>query len=146
MRRNVFPVLLICLLAVAAEAPAGDSVDVHVKVEGFRNDNGRCRLLLFQSPNGFPDSPDEAVAMHSGTIHERKASFTFKVKPGRYAAAILHDENENRKMDKTWYGKPREGFGASNNPRMGLGPPGFGESAVLLDEKHTHLTVTVNYF
>jgi len=139
------PVLLTCHLVGSPEVPASDSVDVHVKVIGLRNSNGSCRLLLFESEKGFPDSPDGAVAARSGTIHGQAASVTFTVRPGRYAVAILHDENTNGIMDKTWYGKPKEGFGVSNNPRIGSGPPGFEESAVLLDEQNNNLTITVNY-
>ena len=145
MARIFLSVLLTCHLVGSPEVLASDSVDVHVKVIGFRNTNGSCRLLLFESEKGFPDSPDGAVATRSGTIHGQAASFTFTVRPGRYAVAILHDENTNGKMDKTWYGKPKEGFGVSNNPRIGSGPPGFEESAVLLDEQNNNLTITVNY-
>jgi uncharacterized protein (DUF2141 family) len=48
-------------------------------------------------------------------------------------------------MDKTWYGKPTEGFGASRNPEIGFGPPGFEESALMLDERQNNLTITLNY-
>jgi uncharacterized protein (DUF2141 family) len=139
------PVLAFCLVVASGEALAGDSVNVVVKVEGFRSDDGMCRLLLFESKKGFPDSRSNAAIMLSGTIHGQRADFRVRVKPGRYAIAILHDENANETMDKTWYGKPKEGFGASGNPKAGFRPPGFEESAVNLDEKNDHLTIMLNY-
>lgn len=145
MLRISLPVLLTCLIVGFTGVLAQDSADIYVKVGGFRNNNGSCRALLFDSNKGFPDSPNEAVDVQSGVISGQTASFTFRVKPGKYAVAILHDENANGKMDKTWYGKPKEGFGASNNPKVGSGPPGFEESAVLLDEKNNQITITVNY-
>jgi len=145
MVRTVFLVLLVCLVAASGEVLASDSIDVCVMVEGFRSNGGSCRLLLFDSKEGFPDSRRQAVAMLSEKIHGHAAVFTFKVTPGKYAIAILHDENSNGTMDKTWYGKPTEGFGASNNPKIGFGPPGFEESAIVLDEKHNHLTITLIY-
>jgi uncharacterized protein (DUF2141 family) len=127
------------------EALARDSVDVHVKVIGFRNNNGSCRLLLFESRKGFPDAPEEAVGVQTSRIQGQAVSFTFKVKPGEYALVILHDENANGEMDKTWYGKPKEGYGTSGNSRIGSGPPEFDESMVLLDDKNNTLTITVSY-
>jgi uncharacterized protein (DUF2141 family) len=145
MVRIASPVLVFCLAMASGEVLASDSISVYVKVEGFRSDDGICRLLLFESSKGFPDSRGKAAAMLSGKIHGRRVGFSVTVRPGRYAIAILHDENANEKMDKTWYGKPKEGFGASGNPEIGYGPPGFEESAVILDEKNNHLTITLNY-
>ena len=133
------------LLLMSAAALAGDSVEVSVTVEGFRNEDGSCRLLLFDSEEGFPDSRGRAVAELSAVIRGGEAVFIFRVRLGRYAIAILHDENSDGKMDKTWYGKPKEGFGASRNPKIGLGPPGFDESALILDEQHNHSRIMLNY-
>ena len=145
MLKIALAILAFCPVVASGAALSGDSVNVYVSVESFRSDAGICRLLLFESKKGFPDSRDDAIAMLSSGIHGRRGNFIVRVKPGRYAIAILHDENANEKMDKTWYGKPREGFGASGNPKVGFGPPGFDESAVALDEKHDHLTITLNY-
>jgi uncharacterized protein (DUF2141 family) len=48
-------------------------------------------------------------------------------------------------MDKTWYGKPKEGFGVSNNPEIGFGPPEFEEAAVILNEKNNSVLIKLNY-
>ena len=143
--RVSLPGLLTVLVVLSGKALAGDSIDVRIIVEGFRNNNGTCRVLLFDNRRGFPDSPGEAVAMCSATIEGPTVSFGLKVVPGKYAVAVLHDENSNGRLDKSWYGKPIEGFGASNQPKVGFGPPTFGESVVLLDENNTHLTIPLNY-
>jgi uncharacterized protein (DUF2141 family) len=138
-------IFLACLLLSSGKRQAGDSVAVHVTVGGFRNSVGMCRLLLFDRDKGFPDTPEEAIVMRSDSVHGKAAAFSFKVGPGRYAISVFHDENGNGTVDKTWYGKPKEGVGASNNPKSRLGAPGFEESAVLLDENHHELTILLNY-
>ena len=45
--------------------------------------------------------------------------------PGVYALAIYHDENANRKFDRTGIGFPAEGYGFSNNPLTLAGLPSF---------------------
>jgi uncharacterized protein (DUF2141 family) len=145
MVRIFLSLLVTSLITDTTEVFARDSVDVHVKVTGFRNHNGSCRLLLFGSEEGFPDSPGEAVAVRSEGIRGEAAGFTFRVKPGMYAVVVLHDENANGEMDRTWYGRPKEGFGTSGNSGIGSGPPEFEESMILLDEQNNTLTIAVNY-
>ena len=41
--------------------------------------------------------------------------------PGTYVLVLLHDENENNKLD-TMLGIPKEGFGFSRNPGDPHGP------------------------
>jgi uncharacterized protein (DUF2141 family) len=127
------------------EALAGDSITVSVEVEGFRNENGLCRLLLYENENGFPDSPEDAKLMLSRKVEGKILDFIFNIIPGRYALVVLHDENSNKKMDKTWYGKPKEGFGTSNNPKINFSPPGFEESAIEIDKKNNYIKIKIKY-
>jgi uncharacterized protein (DUF2141 family) len=145
MVKTILSVLLIYIAAVGGEVLANDSITVHVMIKGFKSEDGICRLLLYESESGFPDLPEDAALMLSENIRGKTAEFIFKVKRGKYAIAVLHDENLNKKMDKTWYGKPAEGFGTSNNPAVGFGPPGFEESAVNLNEHNHDLIITLNY-
>lgn len=145
MTKSFLPVLLICLFALFGKTLASDSITVHVKIEGFKSNDGICRLLLFKNKKGFPDSHKDAEIVLNGNIHGKTAEFSFTVMPGKYAISILHDENLNKKIDKTWYGKPKEGFGTSNNPKVGFSPPGFEGSAVNIDEKNNYFTITLNY-
>jgi uncharacterized protein (DUF2141 family) len=145
MVKTVLPVLLFCLSTISLDVLASDSLTVHVIVEGFKSEDGICRLLLFDSKEGFPDSPEYSKLILSRIIRADTVEFFFKVKPGKYAISVLHDENSNEKMDRTWYGKPVEGFGVSNNPAIGFGPPDFEESAVHIDGNNYYLKIRLNY-
>ena len=41
----------------------------------------------------------------------------FNLPAGNYAVQVMHDENENNKLDTNFMGMPIEGYGFSNNPR-----------------------------
>lgn len=116
---------------VLANAQASQTSTLTVHINGARNTNGKIGVLLFQSPAGFPSEPSKAfrqqrINIDSGTL---SGEATFKDLPGgTYAVAVLHDENDNGKMDKNFMGIPKEGYGASNNPRKRMGPPGFDEA------------------
>jgi uncharacterized protein (DUF2141 family) len=36
---------------------------------------------------------------------------SFHIKPGKYAIAVIHDENCNGKLDTNMFGIPKEGYG-----------------------------------
>jgi uncharacterized protein (DUF2141 family) len=139
-------VFLLLSMVVPLSAFAGDTISVSVTVSGLRNNDGRCRLLVFHQDEGFPDEPEHAVLMMNVNIHDSTADFKFTLPAGIYAIGVLHDENANGKVDKKWWGPPKEGVGASNNPKIRWGPPKFDESAVHLDAKNNALKITVNYF
>jgi len=136
---------LIFLIITSEEILSRDSVAVYVSVEGFNSSEGICRLLLFKDEKGFPDESADAELMLSSKIQNGKTKFTFKIIPGTYVISILHDANSNQKMDKTWYGKPKEGFGVSKNPEIGFGPPEFEEAIVNLNEKNNSVLIKLNY-
>lgn len=58
-------------------------------------------------------------------IIDGKVTVTFKnVMAGTYAILVLHDANDNERMDFEPNGMPKESFGVSNNS-MSYGPPNF---------------------
>ena len=63
--------------------------------------------------------------------------------PGQYTVAVYHDENANKKFDKTWIGLPDEPFGLSRNPRIGLSAPSFEETYVDVNGPMTEVDITL---
>lgn len=127
--------------AFAAEAslspqPAGQAVAVTqehlaanrivVELRHLRDSRGSVRCALFASPDGFPTNADKAVAGAASKVRRRSAACIFSnVAPGAYAVAVLHDENDNGRMDYNFLGIPKEGYGFSNDASALLGPPSF---------------------
>jgi uncharacterized protein (DUF2141 family) len=37
---------------------------------------------------------------------------------GKYAVQVMHDQNDNNKLDTNFLGIPSEGYGFSNNPKV----------------------------
>jgi uncharacterized protein (DUF2141 family) len=114
-------------------APRGIPGDVEVVVTGLRNDVGMVRLLLFFSPNGFPEDVKKADRRVAVPIHGGVARATFpRVASGYVAVALLHDEDNDAATKKNFVGVPQEGFGFSRNPKIGLSAPDFDECKLLL--------------
>lgn len=68
----------------------------------------------------------------------KSVRYTFKnLKPGKYAVQVLHDANENGKLDMNFFGIPTEAYGFSNNARGSFGPPDIKEQLFDLKESKT---------
>lgn len=88
-----------------------------IEIKNLRNSYGRVHLLL-------NNEKEHKVAGLSKYIQDKKCVFVIEnLKPGKYAAKFIHDENNNEKLETNWMGIPREGFGFSNNPVLIFGPP-----------------------
>lgn len=136
------------LLSAQSQPPAGlEQARVQVVVSGLRSAKGQVACALFRSPEGFPKDAGKAVAHQEVPITGAHATCSFdQIPPGQYAVAVFHDENGNGKMDTNLIGMPREGVGASNNPKTRFGPPKFSESAFTVAAGNkVHLQITVHY-
>ena len=106
--------------------------------------HGRVAYLLFDSPNGFPQ--DKAKALKHGFSEPvgqslEKTIDLGEIAPGRYAASVYLDENENGKLDSGFLGIPKEPVGASNNPRHRMGPPHFDDCVFTMNPSNLTLSI-----
>lgn len=96
---------------------------VEVVVTGVRDTAGTIMVALFPDQETFLKKPltGKMTKAVQGQVH-----LTFdNVAPGEYAASIIHDANDNRKLDSNFIGIPKEGFGFSNDAMGTFGPPTF---------------------
>ena len=122
-------VLLLGASASASEAPVAPvpalSASIDLAITGLRSEKGNVLVCLSANPEYFPDCTEDKKARKLKVSATHAASIQIAgVKPGIYAVALIHDENANGKMDLRLF-LPREGFGFSRNPRIGMGPPKF---------------------
>jgi len=113
---------------------------------GFRNDRGNALITLFRDSKGFPDNAALAFRTHSAVITNGQTVVDFDDTPvGNYAIGVLHDENDNGRMDTNWLGIPIEGYGASNNPRNRTSAPSFKSALFKLAPPGLTLVITIHY-
>ncbi len=142
-------VLLLGASASASEAPAAVapavSASIDLAITGLRSDKGDVLVCLSASPRHFPDCTKDAKARKLKISAVRAGSIHIEgVRPGTYAVALIHDENANGKMDLRLF-LPREGFGFSRNPRIGMGPPKFKAAQFTVGADDEQYTVHMKY-
>ncbi len=95
---------------------------IKVTIDNVLNDSG---VVLFSLHTKDTFMKGNGIQSAKSKIEEGKVSITFKnVIPGEYAILVLHDENQNNRMDFEDNGMPLESYGISNNPRS-YGPPEY---------------------
>ena len=135
---KIHPVLLgLLVLSAAMASAAAQDVKQDVKTEtvneivvnvsNIENTDGRVGCTLFSKEDGFP-SKSEKADRRVWTQHKSdKATCKFSdVKPGEYAVAVVHDEDNNGELNTSFVGRPQEGWGVSKNiPARRFGPPEY---------------------
>ena len=130
-----------CITAASAQSPGRLSVSV----TGVRNDSGAVRCGLYSSADGFREPGRE---MRGAVAHIRngQATCVFNgLAPGTYAVAVFHAEHNETQMETGLFGKPKQGYGFSNNPASMFGPPSFSSASFQYDGGHLNLPVQLSY-
>lgn len=116
--------------SAASSSPKGSCALV-ITIDGFRDDKGVAGGTIFRSPDGWPEDNAKAYKLAGASINGNHAVLRFdNLLAGRYAIAVIHDENSNNKLDRNLLRIPKEGFGFANNPHVGLAAPSFDKAAI----------------
>ena len=114
---------LALILPVTAGFAGGDSegYSLTVEFENLRSPEGTLIVALYNKDGTIPDEKFEHYYKIGQTgIVSTKAQYTFTDFPeGTYAVSVLHDENNNGKIDKKFI-VPKEGIGFSRITSIGL--------------------------
>mgnify|MGYP003642408746 FL=1 len=141
--------LLLGASASATEAPVAVApavaASIDLAITGLRSEKGDVLVCLSTNPKYFPDCGKDAKARKIKVAAADADNIQIAgVKPGTYAVALIHDENGNGKMDMRLF-LPREGFGFSRNPKIGMGPPKFKSAQFTIGALDAHYAVRMNY-
>ena len=129
-RRALLFSVLSCILflhsaPVSASPAAGEgNCSLVIHVTGFRNTKGLLGAELFTSSAGWPEDASKSFRHEHFPIEGDHATARFdRIPAGKYGVVVLHDENENQKLDRNVFLVPKEGFGFANNPHVLLTAP-----------------------
>ncbi len=116
-----------------------------VRVTGIRNDKGVIRIALFNDKQSYDDKqPAGIAALRRGPlpIQNGQADWVLKDLPyGDYAIKLFHDEDNSGKLKKNFIGRPKEGIGFSNNPKVTTKAPTFDEVKFTVDQPQASINI-----
>lgn len=135
---------LAAMLVAAAPARAGEVV---ITVTDMRNTKGVVRACMSTRADIFPKCIKDPAAYRVVVPASGKVEIRFaNVKPGNYAIALLHDENDNGKADRAMGMMPKEGYGFSRDAPVRMAPPKFAHAVFAVPEGTSRVTIKMRYF
>ena len=113
-----------------------------VDVSGIESDEGTLRIQIYS------DNPDDFLVSGKKVLRVevpsqpgvQRVCVTFP-QAGVYSMAVMHDKNANGRADIF-----SEGFGFSNNPKLGFGPPDHEETLFEVGNGVTQMDVALIYY
>nr|WP_245804536.1 DUF2141 domain-containing protein [Erythrobacter tepidarius] len=138
----------LALAAIAALAAApGQAGEVVITITDLRSAKGVVRACMTTRADIFPKCVKDPAAHRAVVPAAERVVIRFTgVKPGDYAVALLHDENDNGKADRAMGMMPKEGYGFSRDAPVKMAPPRFKDAVFRQGEGATRLTIKMRYF
>ena len=126
--------LITILIFLSINQVSAQTGTVVVEISGVASNKGLVQIALHNNGNNFPKSK-KPYKTASPRAYEEGLTYTFRdVVPGEYAVTVYHDENSNNKLDRYFFGPPKENYGFSRNIYHTFSPPTFDEVKFKLNE------------
>ena len=145
----LIPTILLAVPTLAAE--------LRLTIKGVRSDKGELLIALYDNADGFKSAianaatrgllPDSGRLIGTAIRAQRGTQSTVftQLPPGRYAIIVIHDENDNGRIDKNAWGVPTEGYGFGNNAQEFLSAPAFDAAVVAIRDADVSTSITLDY-
>ena len=136
-------------LGLAAALPAAPALagEVVITVTDLRSSKGVVRACMTTRADIFPKCIKDPGAHRTVVPAADTLEIRFTgVKPGDYAIALLHDENDNGKADRAMGMMPKEGYGFSRDAPVKMAPPKFRDAVFKQGEGTSRMTIKMRYF
>lgn len=136
MYKNLSLLILIMLFSLTVFAG-----ELLVRVEGVLEFEGDIHIGVFDSEESWKN---RRVKVGAYVDPSDEVYYNFKNLPeGEYMVSIFHDVNSNDKLDRYFYGKPKEPYGFSKNKFGAFGkPPKFKQASIQVKGK-TETTIVL---
>ena len=120
---------------LSAEAQDKEVVTLTIEVDVTKYNKGSIYVALYNSKDTYMEKSYKSIGEK---VNDHKVRLTFEnIEKGSYAFSLFHDVNDNKKIDKNFFGIPKEPYLFSNNLKGRFGPPKFEKAKFHLDENQT---------
>jgi uncharacterized protein (DUF2141 family) len=144
----LFITISLCALSLSGLAQAEQTSQLEVHVYGAKNDIGQVLITVYNSgENWLKHDADKIVAQRSIPADQHVQTVFDNLPYGKYAIAVIHDENNNKKIDMSWLPvpHPEEGYGFSNDAQPNMGPPKFEDAVFTIKKPKVSKKILLHY-
>lgn len=145
----ILPTFLLTAPALASE--------LRITIQGVRSDEGEILIGLYDNADGFKSAIANAAKRGLLPDSTRRIGTAIRAKPGvvstvftqlpsgQYAIIVIHDENDNGRLDENSFGVPTEGYGFGNNAQALLSSPSFDAAAITVGDADISASIALIY-
>jgi len=135
--------LILSIISLHMNSSRAQTASIEIKVTDIKSQKGLIRIGLFTNEKDYlkntaigkvvkPDGSEIIVVFEN-------------LEPGDYALSVVHDENENGKLDSNALGIPKEGFAFGNNAMGKFGPPTFEKAKMKVEGQNVTWLISMKY-
>lgn len=136
--KNLFLCLAFLISSFYLNAQNNESNNITITINNAKSDQGTILVSLHTSETFMKG---EGVKSAMGKIKEGTSEIILEdIEPGEYAIMVLHDANDNKRMDFEANGMPKESYGMSNNV-MSFGPPQYSDAKFKMGNENISMTI-----
>lgn len=148
---KILTIWMVAMLSITANSQSGtneedrsvDTLELMITVENIKISTGQIWIAVYNDADKFlgEDVFTKVVKKVDST-----SDLTIPVPgltPGNYAISVLHDENNNDKMDTGLFGIPKEPYGFSNNVRPKFSAPKYKDAVFQLSTDNQSLNIRI---
>lgn len=108
---------IVCVLSLTAEKAIKQN-KLKIEITNVASEDGQIILAIYNSAENY----DKRIAFQEVKIQPKVDSVIFEtnVPDGEYLVMLVHDINNNGKLDTTFIGMPKEPVGLSNYEGKGI--------------------------
>ncbi len=123
---------IITILLLFVSSVNTKTAELTIIIDNIPNDNGVIIIGICDSKDNFPKKPfiRKSISIKNGIAKIILKDLNY----GEYAISIIHDENNNGKLDFHFYGPPKEKTSASNNASSFFGPPAWEDAKFVINK------------
>lgn len=155
-RLRLTPVALLLAMLIVPTAPSASrlaapdcdaaGIPVSVEVRDLRSTGGNLTVTIYGDRAADFLAPGRKLARKRVAITGTTTTACLSVpRPGGYAIAVYHDENDDRDFGRTLLGLPAEGYGFSNDAPAVIGLPSFADARFDVPAEGGKLTIRMRY-
>ena len=116
---------------------------VKVKITNIKSTKGKIHIGFYKKGQNFPVH----ASKHFKTVVKPKIGTMVvsinSLKNAEYAIAVLHDINNNNKLETNFLGMPKEPFGFSKNFKPKFSAPKFNDCSFSLKNQKKSFTINL---
>ena len=102
---------------------------------------GNVLVYIYNNPNGFPKNKKLAFKVLIIPANHTKSITIDNLPFNTYAIIVVHDKNNNQKMDRNWIGMPGEPYALSGKTPFRFGPPTFKDASFVFAKTNKVLSM-----